>query len=47
MQKQVQAATLYVQQLDDNFAKADSIDQVKQEVAHLKFNGQYDDDDDS
>jgi len=32
MQKQVQSATMYVQQLDDTFVKAQSIDQVKQEV---------------
>jgi hypothetical protein len=35
MQKQVQAATLYVQQLDDTFSKAQSIDQVKQEVLSI------------
>ena len=37
MQKQVQAATMYVQQLDDTLVKAQSIDQVKQEVDFLVF----------
>jgi hypothetical protein len=32
MQKQVQAATMYVQELGNTFAKAQSIDEVKQEV---------------
>jgi len=32
LQKQVQGATAYVQQLDDTFVKAQSIDEVKQEV---------------
>uniref|UniRef100_A0A183BXZ3 Perilipin n=1 Tax=Globodera pallida TaxID=36090 RepID=A0A183BXZ3_GLOPA len=32
LQKQIQSLTMYVQKLDDNFAKAESIDDVKQEV---------------
>lgn len=35
LQKQVQAATMYVQQLDDTFVKAQSIDEVKQEVKDI------------
>uniref|UniRef100_A0A183BXZ4 5-bromo-4-chloroindolyl phosphate hydrolysis protein n=1 Tax=Globodera pallida TaxID=36090 RepID=A0A183BXZ4_GLOPA len=32
LQTQIQSLTMYVQKLDDNFAKAESIDDVKQEV---------------